>query len=124
MKQTALIAALLLLLVGCHTDRNVSYQTQVQPILTAHCVRCHSGEKPKGKIDLTSYASLMSTRAKISGKQPLVVPGSPAESRLYVLCATAQAHFRMPPDTSSIAPIPEEELKTLMHWISQGAKEN
>jgi hypothetical protein len=25
----------------------------VQPVLDRHCVRCHSGEKPKGGIDLT-----------------------------------------------------------------------
>ncbi len=124
MKQTTIIILAVVLLAGCQKEQNVSYKAQVQPILNAHCVSCHGGERPKGKIDLTSYANLMTTRAKVSGKQPLVVPGSPTESRLYVLCATSQAHFRMPPDTSKITPLPAEELKTLMRWISQGAQEN
>jgi len=124
MKQTVLLVAVTLLLWGCQKDQSVSYQKQIQPILDQHCAKCHAGARPSGKIDLTSYANLMTTRAKVSGKQPLIVPGSPTESRLYVLCATSQAHFRMPPDTSNVTPLPTEELKTLMRWISQGAKDN
>jgi hypothetical protein len=30
-----------------------SYMRVVQPILDAHCIRCHSGAEPKGKKDLT-----------------------------------------------------------------------
>ncbi len=110
-------------LLSCHRDQAVSYKEQIQPILNAHCVRCHGGDHPSGKIDLTSYANLMTTRAKVSGRQPLIEPGSPSASRLYVLCATTQSHFRMPPDTSGVTPLPTEELKVLMRWISQGAKE-
>jgi uncharacterized membrane protein len=119
----ALSALVSLSLLSCRTAPHVKYAEQIQPILDQHCVRCHSGDHPSGKIDLTSYTKLMTTRAKISGRQPLIVPGNPSESRLYVLCATSQAHFRMPPDTSGITPLPEEELRTLMRWIQQGANE-
>ena len=124
MKQTSFLLLVFVFFAGCQKEQSVSYQKQIQPILNAHCVGCHAGEQPRGKIDLTSYANLMTTRAKVSAKQPLVVPGSPAESRLYVLCATSQAHFRMPPDTSNVTPLPPEELRTLMRWITQGAQEN
>ena len=33
--------------------RMVHYASDIQPILDRHCVRCHSGEKPKGRLDLT-----------------------------------------------------------------------
>jgi hypothetical protein len=33
--------------------RAVHYMLDVQPILDKHCVRCHSGKKPKGKLDLS-----------------------------------------------------------------------
>ncbi|MHC4638350.1 MAG: HzsA-related protein [Planctomycetota bacterium] len=33
--------------------RTIHYQTDVQPILDSHCVKCHSGKKPKGKLNLT-----------------------------------------------------------------------
>lgn len=124
MKSTSVTLIVLLLFAACQKDQPVSYQKEIQPILDRHCVSCHSGQRPKGKIDLTSYTNLMTTRAKVSGKQPLIVPGSPTESRLYVLCATSQAHFRMPPDTSQVTPLPTEELKVMMRWITQGAKDN
>ncbi len=60
----------------------------------------------------------------VSGKEPLVVPGNPYQSRLYILCETNQPHFRMPPDTSSVTPLPAAELDMLRHWITEGAKDN
>jgi hypothetical protein len=107
---------------GCG-QKPVSYRDQIQPVLNTRCVKCHGGEMTLGKISLTSYESLMSSKT-ISGKQPLVYPGSPTESRLYILCATNQAHFRMPPDTSAITPLPGPELELLAKWITQGAKNN
>lgn len=38
---------------GPFDGRPFSYVEVVQPVLDKHCVRCHSGEEPKGKIDLT-----------------------------------------------------------------------
>ena len=34
--------------------RFVHYESDVQPVLDKHCARCHSGEKPKGDLDLSS----------------------------------------------------------------------
>ncbi|MDR3196890.1 MAG: hypothetical protein LBU34_03385 [Planctomycetaceae bacterium] len=34
--------------------RPLSYFEDVQPVLDKHCVRCHSNEKPEGKINLSS----------------------------------------------------------------------
>jgi uncharacterized membrane protein len=116
------ILLLIVLFLGCG-EKPVSYRESIQPILNAHCVRCHGSEEAYGKIVLTSYKDFMKSRT-ISGKQPLVTAGDLQESRLYVLCATSQAHFRMPPDTSSVTPLPEEELKLLARWIMQGAKDN
>ncbi len=115
---------LAIVVVGCGQHKSVSYKAQIQPIFDARCVRCHSTEKRLKKIDLSSFAALSASRASISGKQPLVIPGSTAESRLFVLCATSQAHFRMPPDTSGVTPLPPQELELLKKWIEQGAKDN
>ena len=123
MRYRALLLLAFTTVLGCRKDQSVGFTEQVQPILDKHCIRCHSAVSPSGRIELTSYAKLMDTRAKVSGNQPLIVPGSPTESRLYVLCATTQAHFRMPPDTSGITPLSTDELKILMRWITQGAKE-
>ncbi|MBA4189651.1 MAG: hypothetical protein C0467_16830 [Planctomycetaceae bacterium] len=45
-------------------DASAAFQKQVLPILTAHCTECHSGEKPKGKLDLTGPRTLEQLRTQ------------------------------------------------------------
>jgi hypothetical protein len=116
------ILMLAVLVAGCGR-KPVSFKDQIQPILNARCIQCHGTDVSRGKIILTSYAGVMNSRA-VSGKEPLVIPGSPYQSRLYILSETSQAHFRMPPDTSKITPLPAQELEFLRHWITEGAKDN
>jgi len=122
-----MIAVLLLacLLAGCGQQgpKPVSYRDQIQPILNERCVRCHGAEIAHGKIVLTSYETLTESRT-VSGKKRLVVPENASESWLYILSATNQPHFRMPPDSSSFTPVPKNELELLANWIAQGAKNN
>jgi hypothetical protein len=113
---------LVVLIVGCG-KKSVSFKEQIQPILTARCTQCHGTDIARGKIVMATYASFMNSRT-VSGKEPLVVPGNPYQSRLYILCETNQPHFRMPPDTSSVTPLPAAELDLLRHWITEGAKDN
>ena len=120
--QRAGIVFAFLLLCGCG-PKPVSYRGQIQPILNNRCVRCHGAEATWGKIVLTSYETFMNSKA-VSGKGPLVIPGSPYQSRLYIVCSTNQPHFRMPPDTSNIEPLPTSELELVVKWIMQGAKDN
>lgn len=111
------------LVAGCG-KKPVSFKEQIQPILNARCTQCHGAIIARAKIVMTSYTSFMNSHT-ISGKEPLVVPGSPYQSRLYILCETNQPHFRMPPDTSSsTTPLPAAELELLRHWIAEGAKDN
>jgi hypothetical protein len=37
--------------------QEVSFDTTIAPLLTEHCIDCHGGLKPKGKLDLTRKAS-------------------------------------------------------------------
>jgi len=109
-------------LSGCG-KKPVSFKEQIQPVLNARCTRCHGNDVARGKIVMTSYAAFMGSHT-VSGKEPLVKPGDPYQSRLYILCSTNQPHFRMPPDTSAVTPLPPEELDLLRHWITEGAKDN
>jgi hypothetical protein len=118
----AAIVIAVVLIAGCGR-KSVSFREQIQPILNAKCIQCHGTEISRGKIDMSSYASFMNSRT-VSGKEPLVLPGNPYQSRLYILCETNQPHFRMPPDTSGITPLPAAELDLLRHWIIEGAKDN
>jgi hypothetical protein len=117
----ALVSTTSLVLGAC--ARNVSYRDQIQPVFNARCVDCHGTDHPQGKIVLASYDGVVSSKT-VSGRAPLITPGNPGESRLFILCATAQAHFRMPPDTSAKTPLTRQELEALRDWIKQGAKNN
>jgi uncharacterized membrane protein len=113
------------LVLGCGQkgSKPVSYRDDIQPVLNNRCVRCHGSENAQGNIVLTSYQNLMSSHT-VKGKDPLVVPTKVSESWLYTLSATSQPHFRMPPDTSNLTPLPKNELELIARWIMQGAKEN
>ena len=116
---------LVCLMAGCSkkAPEPVSYATQIQPILNERCVTCHSVERAEGKIILGSYEGLMTSRI-LPGKKPLVIPGEHLKSWLYILCSTDQPHYRMPPDTLKLTPLPHKELELIAHWIAQGAKNN
>jgi hypothetical protein len=113
------------LLFGCgqKSAKPVSYREQIQPILNAKCTECHGAAMTRGKIDLTSYEYVIKART-VKGKKPLVVAGDPSKSWLFILSATDQPHYRMPPDTSTIIALPKEDLLLVSKWIQEGAKDN
>jgi len=123
--RTAAILLLVCFIVGCgqKSPKPVSFREDIQPILANRCVKCHGTGIAEGNIVLTSYETLMASRT-ISGKKPLVISEKPGESWLYILSATNQPHFRMPPDTTNLTPLPQQELELISRWITQGAKNN
>lgn len=93
----------------------LTFETHVKPILAKHCRKCHSGDRPRGELDLSSFANLM--QGGISGK--VVVAGKPDESLLYTLSAHLEDP-KMPPNSPKI---PQTELDTLRQWIEGGLQE-
>ncbi|HSQ77159.1 MAG TPA: c-type cytochrome domain-containing protein [Bacteroidota bacterium] len=112
-------------LAGCgkKAPEPVSYSQQIQPILNSRCISCHGTEKAEGKILLTSYETLMSSRIP-HGKKPLVIPGDYKTSWLYISCATDQPQYHMPPDTAQPTLLSKEEILLISDWIKQGANNN
>ena len=43
--------------------RPLHYPADVQPVLDKHCIRCHSGPKPKADLDLTGTATALFCRS-------------------------------------------------------------
>ena len=113
------------LLLGCgqKSAKPISYREQIQPILNTKCAECHGAARTQGKIDLTSYEDLMKART-VKGKKPVVIAGDPSKSWLYILSATDQPHYGMPPDTSTVVPLRKEDLLLVSKWIQEGAKDN
>jgi len=111
-----LTGSLLMILTGCtkyeipkpdcpeDLPTNVSYAADVQPIFDARCVMCHSGGQAPDLSAGWSYDEL-------TGGGYLDTD-FPCSSSLYT--KLAEGH-NAPPD---------EELLTILGWISEGAENN
>jgi WD40 repeat protein len=98
----------------------VSYADDVEPMFYKRCTVCHSGNVKEGKLDISSYESLM--KGGKSGE--LVKPGKGDESILYkAIARTSVPPARpraMPPKGDE--PCTATELALVKLWIDQGAK--
>ena len=67
-----------------------TFREEILPVFKEHCLRCHGEELMVKELDLSRLSSLL----KGSESGPVVVPGRPAESKLYRLIESGS----MPPD--------------------------
>jgi hypothetical protein len=97
----------------------MSFSEDIVPILKGYCVSCHQPGAQgyeQSALDLTSYAGLM----KGTKFGPMVIPGQPDNSNLYVLI-TGQAKVTMPFGHKQI---PNCLQQIVFGWIFQGAKDD
>ncbi|HTU20914.1 MAG TPA: c-type cytochrome domain-containing protein [Gemmataceae bacterium] len=117
---TALLALLLMLAAqpahAADPTKPVSFINTVAPLLKEKCFGCHGAKNPKGKLDMTKYASFR----KGGTKDDPVVPGKPDDSYLITVL-TATDKKRMPPKDSG-DPLPKDKIELIERWIGQGAK--
>ena len=110
--------------------RMVDYRADVQPVLDKHCVSCHSGAEPKGKLDLSGeYTTLFSksyealiTRKLINNID--VDPRDayiPAEPPLKFGSHRSKMIERMRGDTPCAVKVSQEEFVRLVTWIDANA---
>jgi len=93
----------------------ISYEKDVEPIFFKRCTVCHSGNVKEGKLDISSYETLM----KGGKRGDSVKPGKSQDSLLYKSMGRTQKPF-MPPKGEE--PATPEELAIVKLWIDQGAK--
>lgn len=87
-----------------HFDRHIA------PLLSAKCLECHSGAKPKGGLDLSRREA-----AFRGGENGVAIKsGKPEESMLWQRIRDDE----MPPEN----PLGNDEKKVLQKWIADGAK--
>lgn len=81
-------------------------------ILQKECFRCHTPEKRKGGLVMTSRTALL----KGGDSGPVLIPGDPAKSSLIGLL-TEDADPHMPPKGQ----LSSAEIATLRDWVKKGA---
>lgn len=90
-------------------DTALEWQTRIQPLLDAHCVKCHGPIEQKASLELDTLRALL----KGGDSGAVVQPGRPEASPLYtVLAADSDPH--MPPK-KQLSPRDRELIR---EWIA------
>lgn len=104
----------LLVLCGAvlNADQSTStdFESQIAPLLARRCLSCHSGDDPKGELNLSTRVTTFSGGA--SGE--VILPRNLDESLLWQYVSDGS----MPPKQ----PLPEHEKQLLREWIVSGAE--
>jgi hypothetical protein len=93
----------------------VDFTRDIKPLLEGRCLKCHSGEKPKGKFLLTSRDNALKT----GDSSPNLKPGASADSHLIHYVAGLVDEKRMPPRGQG-EPLTAAQIGLLRGWIDQG----
>jgi mono/diheme cytochrome c family protein len=102
--------------------KGVTYATDIKPIFDHSCVKCHSGDKPKGHLKLDALEGILK-----GGKDGKILTAGDSANSFVV---KAVAHITdddddyMPPvqNKAHIGPLKPEEIGLIRAWIDQGAK--
>ena len=87
-----------------------AFEVEVAAILEANCLTCHSGAEPKGGLDLTRRAAILT-----GGESGAAVDlANPAESLLVK--AINYDGYEMPP-TGQLSP---QQIESLTNWVKNG----
>ncbi len=113
-----LFAILLFCQTSVPSDGVVRFEKEIRPILSKHCLDCHSGKKPKGGLDLSQGA-----RALAGGNSgPVIVAHQPDKSLLLRVLTGQEGNLVMPPDgIPKREKLSQKEISSLRQWILSGA---
>ncbi len=115
-KRLVAILVCLLLAAPVAAEERVQFNRDVRPILSDKCFQCHGPDAKKRKADLR-----LDDRAE-AVKSKAIVVGKPTESELVRRILSDDVDERMPPATSKLGRLTEQEISTLRKWIEQGAE--
>ncbi|MGE3809008.1 MAG: c-type cytochrome domain-containing protein [Gemmataceae bacterium] len=94
----------------------VEFARSVAPIFQQYCLRCHGGDKIKGKVDLRTHEALLKSGR---GSSQALVPGQPEQSTLVASLVTANPEERMPPKKEQ--QLTPAQIETIRKWVAEGA---
>jgi cytochrome c553 len=96
---------------------DVSFASEVAPILLQQCGNCHGGQDAEANLRMTSLETLI----KGGGSGPAIMPGKGADSLLVKKLRGAAGidGQRMP---LGKPPLSDAQIATIAKWIDQGAR--
>ncbi len=98
----------------------VTFAADVKAVFDTHCVKCHSGAKPKGSLHLDSREGAL----KGGEDGAMIVPGKSEQSKLvwYVADLVQDMEMPPPPKRRDFPALTREQIALVRAWIDQGAK--
>jgi len=95
--------------------KRVDFLQDIKPILQQDCYKCHSGEKPRSHLRLTSHDAALK-----GGEHGVdIIPGNSAASPLIHYVARLVPDMEMPPEGRG-TPLSPEQVGLFRAWIDQG----
>jgi uncharacterized membrane protein len=95
----------------------VDFVNDVAPVLKDTCLRCHGGDKVKGKFNMKTKAGCFKGGENCG---PGIVAGNPEKSSVYSLLVTQDEGDRMPPPKEP-KQLTDKQKDIIKKWIEQGA---
>lgn len=92
------------------------FDRDVRPILAEHCLECHSLDKAKGGLALTTRSDAMKM---LKSGDAGIVPGDAGSSAVISRVETRKVDERMPPEDRP--PLTAAQTATLREWVAAGA---
>lgn len=117
---------LILLSLGCLNNvedvsgveqSDVSFMSEVQPILNRSCVGCHSS----GSLNFSSYTSIINSVGNNYGSNIIVAGDADASGLVDVIEENPKFVERMPTSGNYLS---GNEIQTIRAWINEGALNN
>lgn len=105
------LSALLFFLASAYGQ---DFSRDIEPILQKRCSACHGAGQQLAGLRLDSPAAV----SKGGSSGPVLVPGKPAESKLFQRITSDKKGFAMPPIGE---PVPEKDAALIRSWIEAGA---
>lgn len=124
--------ALFLFTFSCNNDKSIgkagagekiSYNFQIRPILSDKCFNCHGPDANKRQAGLRLDIAEEAYKAlQEHPRAHALVPGHPELSELFLRVSSTDTAIKMPPTSSNLPGLSEDEIAIVKKWIEQGAK--
>ena len=112
-QRLAVAACMVLGLISGRAE--ISYTSDVVPVLRDYCVACHNSKDLDGELSMETFGLL---KQGGESKKTMIVPGRPEESYL-IQVLTGAAKPKMPPKREP--QLEDSHIVLLKQWIEEGA---
>ena len=100
-------------------ENPLDFNRDIRPILSENCFACHGPDAKQRQADLR-----LDTKAGAFSSPngyPVIIPGNPEESELYLRITSDDTGYRMPPEAFGKT-LTAQQIKSLNRWIKDGAE--